>query len=57
MTSLSWVRDPMRDLWMRAKRDCGFGGRVLVFSFFPFCVCQVSIVRGVVVDCDSNNDS
>lgn len=57
MTSLSWVRDPMRDLWMRAKRDCGFGGRVLVFSFFSFCVCQVSIVRGVVVDCDSNNDS
>lgn len=36
MTSLSWVRDPMRDLWMRAKRDCGFGGRVLVFSFFLF---------------------
>lgn len=41
MTSLSWVRDPMRDLWMRARRDCGFGGK----GFF-FCVCEVSIVRG-----------
>lgn len=31
MTSLSWVRDPMRDLWMRARRDCGFGGKGFFF--------------------------
>lgn len=53
MTSLSWVRDPMRDLWMRARRDCGFGGKG--FFFFAFVKCLLFVV--MVVDCDSNNDS
>lgn len=52
MTSLSWVRDPIRDLWMRARRDCGFGGKGF---FFAFVKCLLFVV--MVVDCDSNNDS
>ena len=52
MTSLSCVSDPMRDLWMRARRDCGFGGKGF---FFAFVKCLLFVV--MVVDCDSNNDS